>query len=152
MQNEENAGRKVADRRRDTLARLDAERDIWLATAHPEHGPHLVALWFVWHEQALWMCTGATTATARNVRTEPRVRLSLPDTDDVVLIQGEARGFSADDVPVSAADAFAAKFGWDPRKEEGPFLYLRVVPGTVRAWRGTVELGRGRAFHLFPAP
>ncbi|MER7518440.1 pyridoxamine 5'-phosphate oxidase family protein [Streptomyces sp. NPDC126499] len=135
--------RTTAERTRDTLQRLDAERDIWVSTAHPDHGPHQVPLWFLWDGQAVWMCTSADSATARNVREEPRVRLALPDTFDVVLLQGEATCHPAQEVPEDAADAFAGKFGWDPRLEENPFLYLRVAPRTVRAWRGTPEL-RGR--------
>ncbi|WP_055553897.1 pyridoxamine 5'-phosphate oxidase family protein [Streptomyces kanamyceticus] len=143
MQNVETAGRDGLERRRDTLERLREERDIWVSTGHPERGPHQVPLWFVWHGEALWMCTSATSATARNARAEPRVRLALPDTSDVVLVQGEARCFPAAEVPTAAADAFAAKFGWDPREEEGPYLYVCVTPRTVRAWRGEAEL-RGR--------
>lgn len=71
------------------------------------------------------------------------MRLALPDTFDVVLLQGEAESFLDQDVPEAAAEAFAAKFGWDPRAEEGSFLYVRVVPKSVRAWRGVPEL-RGR--------
>lgn len=71
------------------------------------------------------------------------MRLSLPDTFDVVLLQGEAECFTDQDVPGDAADAFTGKFGWDPRTENGPFLYVRVVPKTVHAWRGEPEL-RGR--------
>lgn len=89
------------------------------------------------------MCTGAGSATARNVRAEPRVHLGLPDTADVVLLHGEAECFPDDEVPGEAAEAFCGKFGWDPRAEEGAFLYIRVVPRTVRAWRGEPEL-RGR--------
>ncbi|MBW8698163.1 hypothetical protein MBT84_01120 [Streptomyces sp. MBT84] len=89
------------------------------------------------------MCTSVTSVTARNVRKEPRVRLSLPDTFDVVLLQGEAECFSDEEVPGGAAEAFADKFGWDPRVEESSFLYVCVVPRTVRAWRGEPEL-RGR--------
>ncbi len=100
-------------------------------------------LWFLWDGRALWMCTGATSVTARNVRDEPRVRLALPDTSDVVLIQGEAECFPDDEVPGAAAEAFTAKFGWDPRAEDAAYLYVRVVPRTVRAWRGEPEL-RGR--------
>ncbi|MBB5926642.1 general stress protein 26 [Streptomyces echinatus] len=114
-----------------------------MSTAHADHGPHQVPLWFSWDGLAVWMCTGATSATARNVREEPRVRLALPDTSDVVLLQGEAEYFPDQDVPGDAAEAFAAKFGWDPRAEEGSFVYVRVVPKTVRAWRGEREL-RGR--------
>lgn len=141
MRNTEIVRREGPERKRETLERLDRERDCWLSTAHPEHGPHQVPLWFRWDGQALWMCTGETSATARNARAEPRVRLALPDTADVVLVQGDAECFPARDVPKDAADGFAAKFGWDPREEEGPFLYLRVTPLTVRAWRGEQELG-----------
>ncbi|SFY49724.1 hypothetical protein STEPF1_02963 [Streptomyces sp. F-1] len=135
--------RRTAERVRDTLERLVTERDVWLSTAHPDHGPHQVPLWFFWDGRALWMCTGATSVTARNVRAEPRVRLALPDTFDVVLLQGEATCFPDDEVPAAAAEAFAGKFGWDPRAEEAPQVYVRVVPRTVRAWRGVPEL-RGR--------
>ncbi|WP_031165257.1 pyridoxamine 5'-phosphate oxidase family protein [Streptomyces durhamensis] len=135
--------RTTAERRRDTLERLSSERDIWVSTAHPDHGPHQVPLWFLWDGQAAWLCTGADSATARNARKEPRVRLALPDTFDVVLLQGEATCHPAREVPKDAADAFADKFAWDPRMEKAPFLYLRVTPQTVRAWRGVPEL-RGR--------
>ncbi|MFJ4785679.1 pyridoxamine 5'-phosphate oxidase family protein [Streptomyces sp. NPDC088794] len=135
--------RGTAERVRDAMARLVAERDVWVSTAHPDHGPHQVPLWFVWDGRAVWMCTGATSVTARNVHEEPRVRLALPDTSDVVLLQGEAECFPDQEVPADAAEAFAAKFGWDPRAEEGAFLYIRVAPRTVRAWHGEPEL-RGR--------
>ncbi|MGW6060677.1 pyridoxamine 5'-phosphate oxidase family protein [Streptomyces sp. NPDC055189] len=139
MRNTEITRREGPERRRETLERLDREWDIWLSTAHPEHGPHQVPLWFWWDGRAVWLCTGETTVTARNVRTEPRVRLALPDTSDVVLLQGTAECFPAADVPQDAGDGFAAKFGWDPRKEEAPFCYLRVTPRMVRAWRGETE-------------
>ncbi|RSS43167.1 pyridoxamine 5'-phosphate oxidase family protein [Streptomyces sp. WAC08241] len=139
----ETARRRTSERVRDTLERLAAERYVWLSTSHPEHGPHQVPLWFLWDGRAVWMCTGAASPTARNVRAEPRVRLALPDAFDVVLLQGEAECFPDQEVPSEAARAFADRFGWDPRRGEDSFLYLRVVPGTVRAWHGEPEL-RGR--------
>ncbi|MGW5735373.1 MULTISPECIES: pyridoxamine 5'-phosphate oxidase family protein [Streptomyces] len=140
MRNTESVRREGPERRRATLERLDRERDIWLSTAHPEHGPHQVPLWFRWDGRAVWLCTGGTSVTVRNAREEPRVRLALPDTSDVVLVQGEAECFPAGEVPADAADGFAAKFGWDPRAEDGSYVYLRVTPRTVRAWRGEHEL------------
>ncbi len=115
---------------------------MWLSTSHPEHGPHQVPLWFLWDGRAVWMCTGAASPTARNVRAEPRVRLALPDAFDVVLLQGEAECFPDQEVP-------RRRRGRSPtgsagiRAGEDSFLYLRVVPGTVRAWHGEPEL-RGR--------
>ncbi len=132
--------RDLSQRVLDTLERLRAERDIWLSTSHPEHGPHQLPLWFLWDGQELWMCTRADSVTARNVQAEPRVRLGLPDTSDVVLLQGVAECYPGRDVPEEAADAFTDKFRWDPRTEEAPYLYVRVTPRTVRAWRGVAEL------------
>ncbi|MFE5515139.1 MULTISPECIES: pyridoxamine 5'-phosphate oxidase family protein [unclassified Streptomyces] len=143
MESTEIVRRTTAERVRDTLGRLAAERDTWVSTAHPDHGPHQVPLWFLWDGRAVWMCTAAASATARNVLAEPRVRLALPDTHDVVLIQGGAECFPDREVPEDAARAFTDRFGWDPRAQEGSFLYIRVVPETVRAWRGEREL-RGR--------
>ena len=140
MQNRRIVHRSVAERRRETFDRLATERDAWVPTAHPDHGPHQVPLWFAWDGKAVWVCTSATSPTVRNVRKDPRVRLSLPDTFDVVLLQGAAQCFTDQDVPTAAADAFAGKFGWDPRMEDGPFVYLRIAPKVVRAWRGEPEL------------
>ncbi|GAA2786630.1 pyridoxamine 5'-phosphate oxidase family protein [Streptomyces showdoensis] len=140
----ETTRRTTAERRRDTLERLGSERDVWVSTSHPDHGPHQVPLWFRWDGRAVWMCTGANSATARNALKEPRVRLALPDAYDVVLLQGVATCYPARDVPQDAADAFADRFGgWDPRTADAPYLYLCVTPRTVRAWRGEAEL-RGR--------
>ncbi|MBV2358087.1 pyridoxamine 5'-phosphate oxidase family protein [Streptomyces sp. J2-1] len=135
--------RSTAERVSDFLERLVAERDVWLSTSHPDHGPHQVPLWFLWDGQAVWMCTSATSPTVRNIRVEPRVHLSLPDTFDVVLIRGEAECFPDHEVPGAAADAYVEKFGWDTRTEEGDFVYVRVTPNSARAWRGEPEL-RGR--------
>ncbi|WP_018546643.1 pyridoxamine 5'-phosphate oxidase family protein [Streptomyces sp. LaPpAH-108] len=143
MQTTNTSRRDTARRRNDTIRRLTEERDVWVSTAHPEHGPHQVPLWFWWDGRALWMCTSGDSATVRNLRAEPRVQLALPDSFDVVLLRGEARCFPDDEVPGEAADGFAGKFGWDPRSEEGPFAYVRVELGTVLAWRGVSEL-RGR--------
>ncbi|MEW2317490.1 pyridoxamine 5'-phosphate oxidase family protein [Streptomyces bauhiniae] len=136
------APRDPAQRIRATLTRLDTERDLWLSTSHPTHGPHQVPLWFAWDGAALWLSTSATSPTARNIREEPRVRLSLPDTVDVVLLQGVAELHPPTDAPPEAA-VFPTKFGWDPSTEKAPYVYLRVEPKTVRAWRGVPEL-RGR--------
>ncbi|MER5890540.1 pyridoxamine 5'-phosphate oxidase family protein [Streptomyces sp. NPDC001941] len=141
MQNRTTAARPLAERRRETLDRLTTERDVWVATAHPEHGPHQVPLWFAWDGEAVWVCTSSTSATVRNAREDPRVRLSLPDTADVVLLQGTARCFPDREVPADAAEGFAEKFGWDPRGEDGSYTYLRITPKVVRAWRGVPELG-----------
>ncbi|MGX9882678.1 pyridoxamine 5'-phosphate oxidase family protein [Streptomyces sp. NPDC002276] len=128
------------ERKRDVLARLERELDIWVASADADGLPCLVPLWFVWDGQAVWLCTRPTNPTGRNLSDGRRTRLAFADTRDVVLVDGEATAFTAEDVPAAAADAFDAKYGWDPRKDRAPYAFFRVRPLAVQAWHEVREL------------
>ncbi|MEU5986576.1 pyridoxamine 5'-phosphate oxidase [Streptomyces sp. NPDC047434] len=85
------------------------------------------------------LCTRRTNPTARNLTPGGRVRLSLGHTRDVVLVDGTAEVVEGHRLPTASADAFAAKLAWDPR--DGPaWVYLRVTPRTMKAWREENEL------------
>lgn len=131
------AARDVSQRVRDTIARLDHERDVWLATAGAD-GPWLVPLWFVRHGAHLILATGATSRTVRNLSRLTTVRLALPDTDDVVIIDGSARTSPTGDAPGAALDAFTAKYDGDPRRWATAVITVR--PDRVLAWHGEHEL------------
>ncbi|MEU1516347.1 pyridoxamine 5'-phosphate oxidase family protein [Streptomyces sp. NPDC005811] len=127
-------------RKRDVLARLGRESDVWVASADAAGVPCLVALWFVWDGECVWLATRLSNPTGRNLRTGGRTRLAFGDTRDVVLIDGETVTYPADDVPEEAAGAFLAKTGWDPRRESAVYAFFRVRPVAVQAWCGTREL------------
>lgn len=109
------------------------------ATASPDGTPCLVPLSFVWHGGTLLMATRRTNPTAVNVTPTGMIRVTLGPTRDVVLIEGEAEIIEGTDLPTASGDAFAAKLTWDPRKNS-PWVYLRITPHTVRAWREVNEL------------
>lgn len=133
--------RSREQRKQDVLDHLRQNEDAWVATASPGGVPTLVPLSFLWEEDsgALWMATRRTNPTAVNVTPGGPIRVTLGHTRDVVLIEGEARIVEATDLPVATRDAFAAKLrGWSPR---GPrYVFLRIVPHTLRAWREENEL------------
>ncbi|MFJ9820932.1 pyridoxamine 5'-phosphate oxidase family protein [Streptomyces sp. NPDC101151] len=135
--------RTAEQRKHDLLVRLERETDIWVATADADGVPCLVPLWFVWDGESVWLSTRGTNPTGRNLRDGGRTRLALGHTRDVVLVDGEVRVFGAEDVPRAAADAFAAKTGWDPRTDSSSYVYLQVRPRAVQAWHEQHEL-RGR--------
>ncbi|MGW0830267.1 pyridoxamine 5'-phosphate oxidase family protein [Streptomyces prunicolor] len=132
--------RGPAERKRDVLARLERELDIWVASADADGLPCLVPLWFLWDGQSVWVSTRATNPTGRNLSAGRRTRLALADTRDVVLIDGEVTAFTAQDVPAAAVEAFHAKSGWDPREERAPYSFFRVRPVAVQAWHEVREL------------
>ncbi|KYK13968.1 pyridoxamine 5'-phosphate oxidase family protein [Streptomyces rochei] len=135
--------RGPGQRRQDVLDRLERELDIWVATADPDGVPCMVPLWFVWHGDAVWLCTRAANPTGRNLRDGGRARLALGHTRDVVLIDGEAEVFGLREAPAGAAEAFAAKTGWDPRGDGASYAWFRVRPLAVQAWHEVREL-KGR--------
>ncbi|MFG3260354.1 pyridoxamine 5'-phosphate oxidase family protein [Streptomyces sp. NPDC048172] len=132
--------RDAGQRKRDVLERLEREEDIWVASADGDGVPFLVPLWFRWDGEAVWLATRLTSRTARNLRATGRARLAFPATRDVVLVDGEAEVFTAEDVPAAAADGFAERYGWEPRGDHASYGYLRVLPRTVQAWRGEYEM------------
>jgi hypothetical protein len=130
------------DRRRDTLDRLDRDVDVWVATAGAAGGvSYLTPLSFLWDGSTLLLSTPAASPTGRNLRASGRVRLGLGLTRDVTLIEGTVQEtIPAADVPAGIGDDFAAKTGFDPRAEGGGYLYFRIRPARIQAWREANEL------------
>ncbi|MFI9557168.1 pyridoxamine 5'-phosphate oxidase family protein [Nonomuraea endophytica] len=133
--------RDLGRRIRDTLDRLDRDVDAWFATADPAGLPYLMPLSFLWDGEAMLISTARTNPTARFLESTGRIRVALGPTRDVVLIHGELREvIPSAELPVEVGDAFAAKAGFDPRKQGASYPYYRVVPLHVQAWREVNEL------------
>jgi general stress protein 26 len=135
--------RTPAQRKQDVLARLEREEDVWVATADGGGAPWLVALWFLWDGEAVWLATRTTNPTGRNLREGRRVRLAFGDTQDVVLIDGEAEVFTRQEVPAETVRAYVDKYGWNPGGDAPSYAYFRVRPLVVQAMRGEHEM-KGR--------
>ena len=122
-------------RREDTLRRLEQDVDVWVATAAGDV-PCLVPLSFHWDGEALFVSTLATNPTARNLMANGRVRLTLGETRDVVLIEGVATQANPSD---ELKAAFAERTGFDPRTLRN-YPYFRIEPRLIQAWREVNEI------------
>ncbi|MFF2045577.1 pyridoxamine 5'-phosphate oxidase family protein [Kitasatospora sp. NPDC058170] len=129
--------RSLAQRMQDTRCRLEEDVDAWVATADLAGTPYLVPLSFLWDGETLLISTAAGNPTARNLRAGGRIRLTIGPTRDVVLIEGSA--VVADGITDEVADAFAAKTGFDPRKQRN-YPYFRIRPELIQAWREANEI------------
>lgn len=129
-------------RRDDTEARLERDVDAWVASADPATGtPYLVPLSFLWDGHALLFATPAASPTGRNLRATRRARLGLGSTRDVVVVEAEVEDVvAAGEIASGVGDDFAAKTGFDPRELSTPYLYFRLRPQRVQAWREVNEL------------
>lgn len=133
--------RSPKQRKQDTLDRLEHDVDLWVATADPESGtPYLVPLSFLWEGETLLISTPAASPTGRNLRATGKVRLGVGPTRDLVLIEGTVEVVEVAELTGELGDAFAAKTGFDPRRLTSPYLYFRVRPRRLQAWREVNEL------------
>ncbi|MGW5352476.1 pyridoxamine 5'-phosphate oxidase family protein [Streptomyces sp. NPDC004031] len=140
----DNGPRTRAARKANALRILAEELDVWVATADPAGGgPTLMPLTFWWDGEAVWLATRPTNPTGANLAATGTVRLCFGTTRDVVHVEGDVTAFAADALPPGVGDSFAAKDGWDPRKDPEPYHFYRVAPRQLRAW-GTVPELRDR--------
>jgi hypothetical protein len=133
--------RTPEQRKHDTLNRLDHDIDAWVATAGPANdAAHLVPLSFLWDGTTMLIATPSDSVTSRNLQATGKARLGVGPTRDLVLIEGTVdTAQAATDIPPETGDAFAAKTGFDPRELTG-YLYFRIRPRRVQAWREANEL------------
>ena len=130
------APRSSDQRKSDTLARLASDTDAWIATADATGSGYLLPLSFLWDGAGMIVATPRASVTARNLSRGARMRVGLGDLRDVTMIDGTAEPVTDEE----AKDAFAAKHGWDPRKEAADYAFFRIVPDRVQAWREVNEL------------
>lgn len=142
MTTNETGPRTREERKANALRLLESEIDVWVATASGDGVPTLMPLTFWWDGEAVWLATRPANPTGANLEASGLVRLCLGATRDVVHIEGRADAFPVDVLPAAVGDAFAAKDGWDPRKDPG-YSFYRVAPRQLRAW-GTVPEMKGR--------
>jgi Pyridoxamine 5'-phosphate oxidase len=130
------APRSAAQRKSDTLARLISDVDAWIATADADGNGYLIPLSFLWDGAAVIVATPRDSMTARNLSRAGRMRVGIGQVRDVVMIDATAE-LVQDDL---TKHAYAAKHGWDPRNETGGYVFFRIIPDRVQAWREVNEL------------
>jgi hypothetical protein len=130
------APRSRAQRTADTLALLRTEVDCWVASADELGNAHLVPLSYLWDGAALVLATPRSSPTGTNLVRAGVARIGVGRTRDVVLVDGRV----TEGVDEATADAHAEHTGFDARTVAGDYVYLRVTPVEIRAWREANEL------------
>lgn len=133
--------RSRAQRRLDTLARLTADVDLWVASADQAGGAYLVPLSFYWDDETLTVATPRASRTARNLMRAGRARVALGTTRDVVIVEGSVEAVAIGSDP-ALEEAHAHAAGFDPRTLAEEYVYLRITPTEIQAWREANELAR----------
>jgi PPOX class probable F420-dependent enzyme len=70
--------------------RLAKSHDYWIATLRPDGRPHLMPVWGVWDDGALWWSSSVPSRKARNVEANPRCTIATDNAWEPVVIEGVA--------------------------------------------------------------
>jgi Pyridoxamine 5'-phosphate oxidase len=139
MDQEPAPARSRSQRRHDTLTKLRGDVDLWVASADEAGAAYLVPLSFYWDEETVTIATPRTSRTARNLMRAAWARVALGPTRDVVIIEGTVEA-----IPIGSdaglEEAHARATGFDPRELTDEYIYLRITPHNVQAWREANEL------------
>ena len=103
------AARPLTVRKQDTLRRLEEDVDAWIATAATDGTPYLMPLSFLWDGRSLLLSTAVNNPTARNLRDNGLLQLTLGLTRDVVHITATAETVLSSELTTKEGDAFAGK-------------------------------------------
>lgn len=110
--------------------RLESERNIWLATVRPDGRPHLVPLWFAWHDGLVYICIQPNSVKARNLAQTPLVSLSLEDGDKPLICEGETAVIPTP-YPPEVIAIFQQKYNWNITTDSD---YGHLIAITPRKW------------------
>ena len=128
--------RSRAERKADTLALLRTQVDCWVASADELGNAHLVPLSHYWDGAALVLATPRSSPTATNLLGAGVAHVGVGPTRDLVLVNGRVRE-GVDDATAGCphgAHRLRRAHG------AGDYVYLRVTPTEIRAWREANEL------------
>ena len=113
----------------DAEAVLVAAEVSWISTVRADGRPHVTPLPTVWHDHALWFCTGESEQKARNLEADARCAITtgtnrMNDGLDVV-VEGAAVRIADEGVLREVAAAYLAKYGdqWRYDVVDGAFFH-----------------------------
>ncbi len=112
------------------IDRLETQQNIWFCSVRPNGRPHLVPIWFVWHNDKLYVSTEPDSVKSRNVHRNPQVVLALEEGAHPVICEGKAR-LLEQPWPEDLLAAFYKKYEWDLNTEA---QYNRVIEVTPEKW------------------
>lgn len=117
----------------DIQQRLTAEANIWIATVRPDRRPHLVPVWFAWHDEKLYACIEAGSVKAHNLVHNSRVSLALENGSNPVICEGTA-ALVPPPWPEPVVAIFQAKYDWDITTDGQYDTLVEVTPVKWLNW------------------
>jgi nitroimidazol reductase NimA-like FMN-containing flavoprotein (pyridoxamine 5'-phosphate oxidase superfamily) len=120
---------------------LTEQRTVRLATVGDDGVPHVVPLWFVWHEGAVWLNSLRKSKRHGHLREGRPVGLVVDDGDKYEELRGVRMSGRPEVVPdddpvrLEAYRLFGRKyFGVDELPSQASYETVRIEPDDIASW------------------
>ncbi len=92
------------------VERLRSSHDYWLATAWPDGRPHVMPVWGVWNEDAVWFSSSGQSRKTRNLTSSPRAVITTDDPLQPVIVEGDAERVTDGEAVATFTDRVNEKY------------------------------------------
>jgi hypothetical protein len=117
--------------------RMTNTQNYWIATVSPNGSPHVVPVWGLWVENALYFSGGADTRWMRNLAQNPAMSVHLDSSEDVVTMEGVVERLTDPQHPIVPKLDAASKAKYQMGSDGVPCWVLK--PRIVFAWRKALK-------------
>jgi hypothetical protein len=69
--------------------RLIASHDYWVATVTPDCRPHVMPVWGLWNDAAVWFSSSSRSRKTRNLAINPRAAVTTDNPLQPVVVEGD---------------------------------------------------------------
>lgn len=90
---------------------LKDSRNFWLATHWPDGRPHVMPVWAVWLDGAVWFSCSNASRKSRNLAHDPRCTVTTENASSPVVVDGTASLVTDMAALRALLDAENAKYG-----------------------------------------
>ena len=113
--------------------RLTNAHTYFIATTRPDGRPHVMPVWAIWLEDALYFSTGRNSRKARNLAQNPRCVASIELNGESVIVEGVAEEITDKGFLQQCYAAYSVKYHWEMEANDEPFFAVRpsVVFGFI---------------------
>jgi general stress protein 26 len=115
-------------------ARLGRESTIWVVTVRRDGRPHLTPVWYIWLEDRIYIAIGTDSQKFANLRGNQSVAIALPDTESVIILEGEAHAADRS-TSDNLGEYFFHKYEWDFRYDDSAdWRLIEITLHKILTW------------------
>ena len=94
----------------------------------------MTPVWYVWLDGRVYIAIGTESQKFVNLRSNQTVALALPDTENVIILEGEAHAAERS-ISDKVADYFYHKYEWDFRYDDSSnWRLIEITPYKILTW------------------